>query len=142
MAKNEKVVVFGLDCAPPKLIFEEWRKKLPTLNQLMKEGYYAPLRSCDPPITIPAWSSMLSGKSPAELGFYGFKNRKEGTYFEKEFVTSDAVRHDRVWDILGRYGKKSVLLGIPQTFPPPSLEGHLVSGFLTPTADSLMVIAG
>jgi len=34
-----KVVIFGLDCAPPRLAFEEWKKKLPNMKRLMDEGF-------------------------------------------------------------------------------------------------------
>ncbi len=131
-----RVIVFGLDCAPPRLLFEEWRDKLPHIRRLIKEGCHGPLRSCDPPITIPAWSCMLSAKSPADLGFYGFKNRKDYSYFEKDFVTSEAVKEKMVWDILGDHGKTSVLLGIPQTYPAFPLRGTMVSGFLCPSLES------
>ena len=131
-----RLIIIGLDCAPPRLIFDLWRKELPCLNQLISSGIHGNLRSSDPPITIPAWTSMLSGKSPAELGFYGFKTRRPGTYFEHELVTSQAIRHKRVWDYLADIGKKSILLGIPQTFPAMPINGNLVSCFLTPSVDS------
>ncbi len=135
-SKSPKMIVFGLDCAPPRLVFDLWRDELPCLKRLMEKGFYGPLRSSDPPITIPAWTSMLSGKSPAELGFYGFKTRRPGTYFEHELVTSHAVRHKRVWDYLSEANKKSILAGIPQTFPAFPVNGNLVSCFLTPSIDS------
>ena len=131
-----RVIVFGLDCAPPRLLFEEWCDQLPNIRRLMKEGCHGPMRSCDPPITIPAWSCMLSAKSPADLGFYGFKNRKDYSYFEKDFVTSEAVKEKMVWDTLGNHGKTSILLGIPQTYPAFPIHGTMVSGFLCPSLDS------
>ena len=38
------------------------------------------LRSVDPPITVPAWSCMVSGRDPGELGIYGFRNRRDHSY--------------------------------------------------------------
>ena len=40
-----KLLVIGLDCAPPWLVFEQWRDELPTLRRLMvgrKRGRLAP----------------------------------------------------------------------------------------------------
>ena len=56
---NKKVFVIGLDCADPELIFDRWREDLPNLSRLMGGGLYGPLTSSHPPITVPAWSSML-----------------------------------------------------------------------------------
>jgi predicted AlkP superfamily phosphohydrolase/phosphomutase len=134
-----KVLVIGLDAAPPKYLFEDWKKDLPALRGLMEQGSFAKLRSVDPPITVPAWSCMLSGRSPAELGIYGFKTRKDNAYFESEPVTQNAVHAERVWDILGRHGKKSLLLGVPQTYPARKIEGWSVGCFLTPSLQASCV---
>jgi len=69
--KDKRLLIIGLDCAPPSLIFDR-ADKLPNLNRLMTDGVSGPLRSCDPPITIPAWMVMATGKDPGQLGLYGF----------------------------------------------------------------------
>ncbi|HMR66377.1 MAG TPA: alkaline phosphatase family protein, partial [Anaerolineae bacterium] len=78
--KNRKVLIIGLDCAEPSLLFDRWRDDLPTFRQLMTQGGYGPLTSCIPCITVPAWSSMLSSKDPGVLGIYGFRNRADYAY--------------------------------------------------------------
>ena len=62
--KSAKLVVIGLDCASPELIFHRWRNELTNLNRLMSRGVYGNLESCTPCITVPAWSVMTSGKDP------------------------------------------------------------------------------
>jgi len=131
-----KVAVIGLDCAPPRLIFEQWRAELPHLNALMQRGVWGELASCHPPITVPAWSSMLTSKDPGQLGLYGFRNRRAYTYEDPVFASSTCITHDLVWDILSRAGKQVILLGVPQTFPPRPVNGHVVSCFLTPSRHS------
>ena len=128
-----KVAVIGLDCATPQLVFDLWRDELPNLNALMARGVWGTLRSCDPPITVPAWASMLSSKDPGQLGLYGFRNRRSHAYDDVELAHANLVKHDRVWDILSRAGRQVILLGIPQTYPPPAVNGHVVSCFLTPS---------
>lgn len=130
---GRKVLVIGLDCAEPSLIFDEWRDDLPTLSKLVGEGAYGRLESCHPPITVPAWTSMLSGKDPGQLGFYGFRNRADHSYDRMSIATNNAVKVDRVWDVLGRAGKESILVGVPQTYPVRPVNGHLISSFLTPS---------
>ncbi|MFQ6079974.1 MAG: alkaline phosphatase family protein, partial [Thermodesulfobacteriota bacterium] len=125
-------MLLGLDCADPRLLFDGFRGHLPNLGKLMDEGAYGRIRSIHPPITAPAWASMLSGKSPGELGVYGFRHRQLGSYTEKYFAFSDRIRAKRVWDILSERGKRVIVLGVPQTFPVKSVNGVMVSSFLTP----------
>ena len=133
---EKKVVVFGLDCATPQLVFDKWAKDLPHLSSLMERGISGPMQSCIPPITIPAWSCMMTSKNPGKLGCYGFRNRSDYSYDGLSFATSKAVKEAAVWDLLARHGKKVVLLGIPQTYPPRPVNGVMVSCFLTPDTSS------
>jgi len=132
----ERVVIVGWDCAPPNELFGDWRAFMPNLGRLMSEGVYGRLRSTDPPITVPSWCSMMSSRSPGALGFYGFRNRKRGTYDGKWIATSRAIHVDRVWDILSRNGKRSCVFNVPQTYPVKPIHGAMISSFLTPGNDS------
>lgn len=128
---SRRVAVIGLDCAEPRLVFDRWREQLPNLSRLMDAGTWGPLRSVDPPITVPAWSCMMTGRDPGELGIYGFRNRSEYDYHSLVVADSGAVGVDRVWDHLSRAGKHVIVVGVPQTSPPVPVNGELVSCFLT-----------
>jgi predicted AlkP superfamily phosphohydrolase/phosphomutase len=128
----KRVMVIGLDCAAPQYVFDAWLDELPTIRSLVERGRWGILRSCDPPITVPAWSVMTSSHSPGSLGFYGFRNRKDHSYDQLAFADSRSVRVPRVWDILSTRGKDVIVLGVPQTYPPSRVNGAMVSCFLTP----------
>jgi predicted AlkP superfamily phosphohydrolase/phosphomutase len=130
-----KLLIIGLDCADPGLVFG-WKDELPNLNKLIEGGAYGPLLSTHPPITVPAWAVMMSGKDPGQLGYYGFRNRKDYSYDAYGIANGNAVKADRAWDKLSRAGKKVVLLGVPQTYPPKPVNGCVVSGFLAPDTKS------
>ncbi len=130
-----KLLIIGLDCADPRLLFG-WIDDLPNLKKLMDNGAYGPLLSTHPPITVPAWAVMMSGKDPGQLGYYGFRNRNDYSYDGYSIANAEAVKEDRIWDIISRAGKKVVLLGIPQTYPPKPVNGYVVSGFLAPSTES------
>ncbi|MCL4691134.1 MAG: alkaline phosphatase family protein [Candidatus Hydrogenedentes bacterium] len=132
----QRVLVIGLDCAAPRFVFGEDRFDLPNIQALAANGCWGLLRSTDPPITVPAWASMLSSKDPGTLGCYGFRNRRDYSYAELSTADATAIREPRVWDILSQHGLRSVVVGVPQTYPPRPLLGSLVSGFLTPNADA------
>lgn len=132
--KDKRLLIIGLDCAPPSLIFDR-ADKLPNLNRLMTDGVSGPLRSCDPPITIPAWMVMATGRDPGELGLYGFRHRKSYEYNKMWIANSTAVKAKTVWDYLGEQGKKSILVGVPPSYPPKPVRGELISCFITPSSE-------
>jgi predicted AlkP superfamily phosphohydrolase/phosphomutase len=129
---KRRVLVVGLDCAAPRFVFGPGAYDLPHLRALMERGAWGRLESCHPPITVPAWASMTSGRDPGELGIYGFRNRKDHSYDAYFTANGSAVKLPRLWDILSGVGRKSVVLGVPQTYPVKPLNGWLVAGFLTP----------
>lgn len=127
-----KLLVIGLDCATPQFLFDNPAVPLPNISGLIDRGAHGVLQSCDPPITVPAWSCMTTGADPGVLGCYGFRNRLDRSYAPMRVSTARDVRLPRVWDILGDRGHQSIVLGVPQTFPPKPVHGHLVTGLLTP----------
>ena len=133
---QRKVVVIGLDCATPQLVFDQWRDRLPNLRKLMEGGTYGELESTIPPITVPAWMSMMTSKDPGRLGFYGFRNRADYSYDRMRIANSKAVTADTVWDILSRAGRRVILVGVPQTYPVKPTNGYIISCFLTPSTQS------
>ena len=140
--KRRKVLVVGLDCAPPEVLFSTsaenglgLKDRLPNLSRLIDEGIYGPLSSSIPCITVPAWTSMLASKDPGVLGFYGFRNRADHSYHRMSIATGSAIHEKRVWDILGETGRTSVVVGVPQTYPIRPFQGYLISSFLTPNTE-------
>ncbi len=127
------MLVLGLDCASPQLVFDEFRQDLPNLNSLMQQGTYGELESSLPCITIPAWSSMFSGRDAGILGQYGFRNRLSYDYDSLQLTDATQISIKRIWDWLGDYGKQSLVMNVPQTYPVVPIQGHLISGLLTPS---------
>jgi predicted AlkP superfamily phosphohydrolase/phosphomutase len=128
-----RLLLIGLDCAAPKLVFERYRPWLPNLAALMEHGTWGALRSIEPPITVPAWACMLSGHDPGELGLYGFRQRVRGSY-ELRLADASDLELPMVWDRLGAAGKRACVLFVPPSYPPRELAGYAVSCFLTPDA--------
>jgi predicted AlkP superfamily phosphohydrolase/phosphomutase len=135
-ARGRKVMVIGLDCAPPQHVFDEYAGDIPNLTKLRENGTFGPLESIVPPITVPAWMCMMTSKDPGTLGIYGFRNRKDHTYDGLSFATSWAVKEPTVWDILSEAGKDSIIMSVPPSYPPKPLRGVQVGCFLTPNDDA------
>ena len=51
-------------------------------------------------------------------------------------MNSTTVKEETLWQILGKNGKKSIVLGIPPGYPPRQVENtSIVSCFITPGQD-------
>lgn len=125
-----KLLVVGLDCAAPALLLED--ERLVNFRRLMEAGCYGKLESVIPPITIPAWRCMATSRDPGSLGVYGFRNRADHSYGNLTIVNSRSFKALTIWDHLAMEGRKSVLIGVPPSFPPPRVNGIAVGCFLTP----------
>jgi len=132
--KQKRLLVIGLDCAPPALVFQR-AEELPNLKKLMENGVYGNLRSSDPPITIPAWMVMATGRDPGQLGLYGFRHRQGYSYNKMWIANSTAIKEKTVWDYLAEQGKESILVSVPPSYPPKPVKGKLISCFITPTKE-------
>ncbi|TXT54909.1 MAG: hypothetical protein BAJATHORv1_50162 [Candidatus Thorarchaeota archaeon] len=132
----KKAVLLGWDGVPPTLVFEELIDRMPNLRKLLQSSTYGPLRSTNPPITVPAWMSMMTGCDPGQLGIYGFRHRTPGDYKEIWIPDSTQILAPKIWDMTGEAGGKVIVIGVPPTYPPSEVNGLLVSGFLTPDIDS------
>jgi predicted AlkP superfamily phosphohydrolase/phosphomutase len=124
-------MLIGLDCAAPHLVFERYRDRMPHVTALCERGTFGPMRSTIPPITVPAWLSMVTGYDPGELGVYGFRNRRAGSY-ALDLVTADQVHQPRLWDRLSERGRSVSVLFVPPTYPAAPVRGQQVSCFMTP----------
>lgn len=133
---KKKVLVIGWDCAPPEFIFDDFLHDMPNTRRLIEHGIYGELESTIPAITCPAWMSMVTSKDPGTLGLYGFRNRPDYSYHGMSIPNSTMVKEDILWDILSRLGKRSIVIGVPQTYPPKSINGCMITCFLTPSTES------
>lgn len=127
-----KVVVVGLDSIPPDLIFDRFQSVMPNIARLRTKGVWGALRTCEPPITVPAWAVMFTGMDPGTLGIFGFRHRRPGTYFDTYSPTPTTLRHPPLWEILSRRGLKVGVIGMPPGYPPPPVNGVSTGDFLTP----------
>lgn len=129
---SRRLVVIGLDCVTPELLFGPWLDEMPNIRALMADGLHGRLQSTIPPITVPAWMAMMTSHDPGMLGVYGFRNRKTHAYDDIFTVNASHVSAKTVWNILSVNRKRSLVMGVPLTYPPKPLNGAMVGCFLTP----------
>ncbi len=130
--RANKLLVIGLDSAPPELLFHRFAPHLPHLGRLRAESAWGSLESVIPAITIPAWACAMTGRDPGQLGIYGFRHHLHSSYTPARWVDSTDVRAEAVWDTLSRQGRPVIVVGVPPGYPPRRVRGSFVSCFLSP----------
>ncbi len=125
-----KILVIGLDCAAPEILLNN--EHLVNIRRLMNMGCYGKLESIIPPITIPAWMCMATSQDPGSLGVYGFRNRADHSYEKLSIVNSKSIQELAIWDQVAREGGRSIIIGVPPSYPPRKINGICVGCFMTP----------
>lgn len=105
---------------------------MPFLASLIAEGYSAKLRSTNHPLTPPAWTSVVTGRTPGHHGIFDFV-RFEDMGHELFFTLFDArdIRVPTLWEVAGAQGKSVVSLNFPMMAPPMPVNGSLIPGFVS-----------
>jgi len=101
---------------------------MPFLKEFIASGARAELRSVVPPLTPPAWTSLVTGRSPGQHGVFDFFRKEVPDSQHIRFMTSRDVGCDTIWNIADRHGLRATVLNFPLTFPPPRINGHVVPG--------------
>jgi predicted AlkP superfamily phosphohydrolase/phosphomutase len=128
---KRRVLVIGLDSAPLSLMVP-WvsQGRLPNFAKIFRSGARGDLYSAIP-VTPVAWSTIYTGTNPGRHGILGFKNHESGTYFDH--AVNSTMRNGRdVWEVAGSHGRRAVVVNAPLTYPPRSINGSLVCGFMAP----------
>ena len=134
ISSEKKVLVIGLDGATLDLIGPLMNEgKLPNLAKMVSSGVQSKLLSTILPLSPTAWTSFSTGKNAGQHGIYDFSKRVVGTY-EYDLTTSLDVTSRTLWDIIGAFGGRSIIINVPLTYPPRPLPGVMITGFPTPVA--------
>jgi predicted AlkP superfamily phosphohydrolase/phosphomutase len=127
-----RIFILGLDSLPPRVLYDGMDGGgFRYLRGLVEESQRWLMRTCHPPITVPAWMVMFTGKTPGELGIYGFRHRRPGE-FGYYIVNSNNIRYPTIWEEAGKRGLRVGVYGVPPTYPPKPLHGFIVTDFTTP----------
>jgi predicted AlkP superfamily phosphohydrolase/phosphomutase len=136
---NERVVLIGLDGGEPALL-EPLLVDLPHLRRLRDEGAWGRLRSTVPPLSPPAWATLMTGLNPGKHGvfdFYHMPLRARGSYVRR-LITSAQWRAPALWDRLAAHGLRAGFVNMPICWPPPTAAELFVCGLGTPPGDDVV----
>jgi predicted AlkP superfamily phosphohydrolase/phosphomutase len=127
------VLLIGLDGATFSILdpYVE-RGVMPFMGELYERGARADLRSVMPPLTPPAWTSLMTGKRPGQHGVFDFFQKEEPGSLYFAFASSQDVKSATIWSLASESGRRSIALNFPLMFPPPPVEGAIVPGGMMP----------
>jgi predicted AlkP superfamily phosphohydrolase/phosphomutase len=128
------VLVVGLDGATHYLLDRFMADgTMPVLGSLAQSGVQTDLCSTANPLTPPAWASLMTGRDPGGHGIYDFvriRNAEERPSYA--IASFRDLQAETVWSIASRQGRRVTVLNFPVMFPPPTLNGCIVPGFIPP----------
>jgi len=126
-----KAVLIGLDGATFSILDPLMAQGvMPFLRSFVDSGVRANLRSVVPPLTPPAWTSVMTGRSPGHHGIFDFFQPAAPGSPNLQLATSKDIRCETLWSIVNRHGLRTTVLNFPATFPPPALDGHVIAGWM------------
>ncbi len=151
---GKRILVLGIDGMDPAFLERHW-DSLPHLNHLRQIGDFKRLGTTIPPQSPVAWSSVMTGMDPGGDGMFDFILRDPktmtllssmadvdlpshtvsiGPYVlpiskgrEERFLRGEAF-----WQILDKSGVHSIILRMPNNFPPLPSKSDTLSGMGTP----------
>lgn len=129
-SKKTRMVVIGLDGVPYPFV-----QKMVDLGvfsnfrDLLRQGSIAEMASTIPSISSVAWASYMTGKNPGKHNIYGFVDRDPSS-LEIYLPTSRNMGCQTLWEVLGREGKRVLVMNVPVTYPPRPVNGILIGCFL------------
>ncbi len=124
-----ELLLIGWDGATFSLLDPLMRKGImPNLEKALGRGVRSDLLSIIPPLTPPAWTSMVTGRSPGHHGVFDFFQKESADSLHLRLALSSHVRAETLWTLANREGKRTTVLNFPVTFPPPQVQGTMISG--------------
>ena len=125
------ILVLALDGLDPDLL-ERFRGegRMRALDAIAARGWAGRLRSTFPPVSVPAWSTFLTGVGPGRHGLFDF-TRLEGDRIRFQNAGDRGV--PTLLELADAGGRRVCSLGVPTTYPVPALQhGAVLAGFDSP----------
>ncbi|NPB00149.1 MAG: hypothetical protein GXO10_02130 [Crenarchaeota archaeon] len=133
VVEKNHLLILGIDCAEHSMLRTFW-SELTNFNSTFREVHT--YHTTVPPITIPAWLTIFSGFNPGWFGLYDVKVREPGTYTSFKLFNRKMIERFRfIWDYVSSKNGRVVLCYVPGTYPPPKVNGVVVSDFFCPSVN-------
>ncbi len=137
---NKKTIIIGLDGVPHSLIKSlTMSGAMPYTKKLVESGILKKISSVLPEVSSVAWSSIITGENPGRHGVFGFTELSKDTYALR-FPNINDLWSLPFWD--KHSALKCAIINVPSTYPARSLNGVMISGFVSPILERSIYPAG
>jgi predicted AlkP superfamily pyrophosphatase or phosphodiesterase/tetratricopeptide (TPR) repeat protein len=121
------VGIDGMDWRVVDTLFAQGR--MPNLRKLVDGGVRADLRTIEPTLSPVIWTTIATGRRPAEHGILGFVQKDEKTGRQVP-VSSFKRKVKALWNIVSDLGHKVAFVGWWASWPAEKVRGVIVSDHL------------
>ncbi len=132
-ATMQPTLLIGLDGATFTVLDDLMAKGLmPFLKSFTERGVKAGLNSTPNPLTPPAWTTIMTGRTPGNHGIFDFifaEQRKSDYYFTLSSFSD--IKTETIWSIVSRFEGSATTLNYPLMAPPPPINGTVVPGLVS-----------
>src|SRR5690242_20163131 len=126
-----KTLLIGLDGATFSVLDPLMEQGvMPFLKAFMADGVRAGLRTIVPPLTPPAWTSLMTGRTPGQHGVFDFFRMESDGSRNIRFFTSNDVGCETIWTLASSHGLRVTTVNYPAMFPAPKISGHVIPGWV------------
>ena len=151
---GKRLIVLGVNGMDPGFIERHW-DELPNMTALRRSGDFRRLGTTIPPQSPVAWSTFITGMDPGGHGVFDFVHRNPKTMqpFSSMAETDEPAHYLSIgpyrlpvssgrvrllrqgtafWQLLEDRGVPSIVIRIPNNFPPLRSEARTLAGMGTP----------
>ena len=126
--EKRRVIIVGLDGVPLGLLTELADKGvMPNTQKVISSSIFRRMQSSIPEVSSVAWSSIITGKNPAEHGIFGFTDLSSNSY-QLRFPNFNDLKSQPFWKLING---ESVIVNVPSTYPVQEMNGVHISGFVS-----------
>lgn len=138
--ENRKIIVLGIDGFDPTILENMiGRGELPNFSRLAEKGIFSPMETVFPPQSPVVWTTIATGRPPAEHGVCDFLTLKPGEYLPQLAITRQGkltyvrpYQAKTFWEIASEKGVPATILKWPLSFPATPMLGNVLAGLGTP----------
>ncbi|EKD79591.1 MAG: type I phosphodiesterase/nucleotide pyrophosphatase [uncultured bacterium] len=128
---DSRTLIIGLDGTTFRILDPLLQQgKLPHLKKFIERGVRGTLLSTKPPVTVPAWTTFATGVHPGKHGCYDFFLPGK-TIRDFRPATSAEIKVPTFYELLHQAGKKTILVNLPNSYPPRLADQTIITDFMT-----------
>ncbi|MEW6380462.1 MAG: alkaline phosphatase family protein [bacterium] len=129
---DRQTVLIGLDGASFTVLDHLMEDgTMPFLKKLLSLGCRGELTSVIPPLTPPAWISLITGVRPGTHGVFNFLQFESPKSRYIKWLSFRNIQRETIWSIVNRHGMRAGSLNFIGMNPPPSISGYIIPGWVS-----------